>query len=88
MTQPFYAISMPCLFFQKYGSLNSNTGDYGNFSFLANPVLLCYMAGEIVGLQITGPSVDYMWQPLHSDHGVVLFSGLSFFIRILQELTI
>ncbi|CAI7160971.1 CFC_collapsed_G0004820.mRNA.1.CDS.1 [Saccharomyces cerevisiae] len=53
----FYALPV---FQKKYGSLNSNTGDYEISVSWQIGLCLCYMAGEIVGLQMTGPSVDYM----------------------------
>ena len=53
----FYALPV---FQKKYGSLNSNTGDYEISASWQIGLSLCCMAGEMVGLQMTGPSVDYM----------------------------
>ncbi|QHS73591.1 maltose permease [Saccharomyces paradoxus] len=53
----FYALPV---FQKKYGSLNSSTGEYEISVSWQIGLCLCYMAGEIVGLQMTGPFVDHM----------------------------
>ena len=53
----FYALPV---FQKKYGSLNANTGEWEISVSWQIGLCLCYMAGEIVGLQLTGPSVDLM----------------------------
>ncbi|MCQ5086546.1 sugar porter family MFS transporter, partial [Cutibacterium acnes] len=53
----FYALPV---FQKKYGSLNSNTGDYEISASWQIGLSLCCMAGEMVGLQMTGPFADYM----------------------------
>ncbi|CAI4765439.1 CQS_1a_G0047420.mRNA.1.CDS.1 [Saccharomyces cerevisiae] len=51
----FYALPA---FQKKFGSINSKTGDYEISVSWQIGLCLCYMAGEIVGLQMTGPLVD------------------------------
>ncbi|CAI1799229.1 hypothetical protein SEUBUCD646_0B00170 [Saccharomyces eubayanus] len=53
----FYALPV---FQKEYGFLNSKTGEYEISVSWQIGLALCYMAGEIVGLQLTGPSVDLM----------------------------
>ncbi|CAI4050624.1 hypothetical protein SKDZ_14G3960 [Saccharomyces kudriavzevii ZP591] len=53
----FYALP---IFQKKYGSLNSKTGEYEISVSWQIGLCLCYMAGEIVGLQMTGPLVDHV----------------------------
>ncbi|CAI4048930.1 hypothetical protein SUVZ_13G0050 [Saccharomyces uvarum] len=53
----FYALPV---FQKEYGSLNSKTGEYEIPVSWQIGLSLCIVAGEIVGLQMTGPFVDYM----------------------------
>ncbi|KOG97221.1 sugar porter family MFS transporter DI49_3958 [Saccharomyces eubayanus] len=53
----FYALPV---FQKEYGSLNSKTGEYEISVSWQIGLSLCIVAGEIVGLQMTGPFVDYM----------------------------
>lgn len=51
----FYALP---IFQRKFGSQNDKTGEWEISASWQIGLTLCYMAGEIVGLQLTGPSVD------------------------------
>ncbi|CAI4295692.1 BGN_3a_G0006340.mRNA.1.CDS.1 [Saccharomyces cerevisiae] len=51
----FYALP---IFQRKFGSQNDKTGEWEISVSWQIGLTLCYMAGEVVGLQLTGPSVD------------------------------
>lgn len=53
----FYALP---IFQKEFGSLNSKTGEYEISVSWQIGLSLCYVAGEIVGLQLTGYSVGFM----------------------------
>ena len=53
----FYALPV---FQKEFGSQDAQTGEWEILASWQIGLTLCYMAGEIVGLQMTGPLVDWM----------------------------
>ncbi|CAI4053872.1 hypothetical protein SUVZ_16G0070 [Saccharomyces uvarum] len=79
----FYALPV---FQKRYGSLNTSTGEYEISVSWQIGLCLCYMAGEIVGLQLTGPSVDLMGNRYTLIMALMLLTAFIFILYFCKSL--